>query len=60
MYKSNRSITIVAKTIIGISLLGSVLLIAGITVLGFKTISNPEIVGEFFGRIVKGFNDIVK
>lgn len=60
MYKSNKSITIVAKIIIGISLVGSVLLIAGFTVLGFKIISNPEIAGEFFGRIVKGFNDIVK
>lgn len=57
MYKSNKSITIVAKIIIGISLLGSVLLIAGVTVLGFKIISNPEIIGEYAGRIVKDFSN---
>ena len=53
MYKSNKSITIVAKIIIGISLVGSVLLIAGFTVLGFKIISNQKLLVSSLDTLLK-------
>jgi hypothetical protein len=32
--------------------------IFGIVVLGYTVLTNPEIVGEFFGRILKGFESV--
>ncbi len=34
-----------------------VLVLIGVIILGYNVLTNPEAVGEFFGKIVKGFNN---
>mgnify|MGYP001767665717 CR=1 FL=1 len=50
--KNNKTFNLIKLFIIIISIIGVIVIFGGV----IYTLSNPEFIGEFFGKIVKSFN----
>ena len=54
--KKFNSIFMLSKAMIGVSFIITTILIIAAFYLGFQIITNPESVGQFFGKIIHGIN----